>query len=216
MNRYIGKILNNLLDFYFFIMSDLIGFFVYIFFYFFFNLSFYFLNNNLCIYIYFWELIIVDSNMSEINKSLFTKDEFEILRKEVLKAQTFAYCPYSKFRVGCAILTKEGKIFTGCNVENAAYPAGICAERTAITKAVSEGYQSFKIIAIITDSTNCSSPCGVCRQFIREFAGSNSIDDDNKFQLPIIMFNNSTTKHIIKTIDALLPNSFGPEDLNLV
>lgn len=65
-------------------------------------------------------------------------------------AKRYAYCPYSKFRVGAALLSDDGKVFTGCNVENAAYPVGICAERTAISKAVSEGYQNFKSIAVIS------------------------------------------------------------------
>lgn len=143
---------------------------------------------------------------------IVTQEQIDTLKAAVLKAQQFAYCPYSNFRVGCALLTSNDKIYTGCNVENASYPAGICAERTALTKAVSEGIKEFKAIAVITDSNTCSSPCGVCRQFIREFAGSNSIGD-KKFQLPIVMFNNDTTEYIIKTIDELLPNSFGPEDL---
>lgn len=149
---------------------------------------------------------------SSSSSSLLTDDEIEQLRVEVVKAQKLAYCPYSKFHVGCALLTASGKIYKGCNVENAAYSACICAERTAITKAVSEGERHFKAIAVITDSANCASPCGVCRQVIREFAGSNTVGD-KKFQLPIVMFNNSTTEKLIKTIDELLPNSFGPEDL---
>lgn len=149
-----------------------------------------------------------------MTQDFLTDDEYDQLKTQVLKAQTHAYCPYSNFKVGCALLTKDGKIYTGCNVENAAYPAGICAERTAITKAVSEGDRHFKAIAVITDSTNCSSPCGVCRQFIREFAGSNVIGG-KKLQLPIVMFNNTASKSLIKTIDELLPHSFGPEDLNL-
>lgn len=152
------------------------------------------------------------SSSSNTNSHLITDDEIEQLRIEVLNAQSLAYCPYSKFHVGCALLTASGKIYRGCNVENAAYAACICAERTAITKAVSDGESKFKAIAIITDSTGCASPCGVCRQVIREFAGSNTIGD-KKYQLPIIMFNNTTTEKLIKTIDELLPNSFGPEDL---
>ncbi|AWU78532.1 uncharacterized protein C5L36_0E05860 [Pichia kudriavzevii] len=145
-------------------------------------------------------------------ESLVTKEEYELLKTTVLKAQEIAYCPYSKFRVGCAILAESGKLYTGCNVENAAYTAGICAERTAMSKAVSEGDRVFKAIAIVTDSPTCSSPCGVCRQFIREFSGANQIGK-KKLQLPIIMFNNDTSKSTIKTLDELLPNSFGPEDL---
>lgn len=146
--------------------------------------------------------------------STITDEEFSLLRETVLKAQTYAYCPYSKFRVGCALLAASGKIYTGCNVENAAYPAGICAERTAITKAVSEGDTAFRAIAVITDAPSCSSPCGVCRQVIREFAGASCNTVEGKpLQLPVIMFNNTASKSLVRTIDALLPHSFGPEDL---
>ncbi|TID30054.1 hypothetical protein CANINC_001340 [Pichia inconspicua] len=141
-----------------------------------------------------------------------TNEEITLLKEEAVKAQSKAYCPYSKFHVGCALMTKSGAIYHGCNVENASYSAGICAERTAIVKAVSEGETEYKAIAIITDSPDCASPCGVCRQFIREFATSNSVDG-KPLQLPIIMFDKSTTKYLIKTLDELLPNSFGPEDL---
>lgn len=150
--------------------------------------------------------------MTKTSLELVTEEEIEELKIRVLKAKEFAYCPYSKFHVGCTILTKNGKYFNGCNVENASYPAGICAERTAITKAISEGEKEFKVIAVITDSIKCSSPCGICRQVIREFAGSN-IHNGKSLQLPIIMFNNDASEKIIKTIDELLPNSFGPEDL---
>lgn len=151
--------------------------------------------------------------------SQLTDKELALLKDTVLHAQTFAYCPYSKFRVGCALLAQSGKVYTGCNVENAAYPAGICAERTAITKAVSEGDTAFKAIAVITDSPSCSSPCGVCRQVIREFAGANTAVDPVsgnplRLQLPVIMFNNTASKSLVRTIDQLLPHSFGPEDLS--
>ncbi|KAF5897290.1 cytidine deaminase, partial [Clarias magur] len=85
------------------------------------------------------------------------------------KAKEFAYSPYSKFRVGAALLTGDGTVFTGCNVENACLTLGICAERVAISKAVSEGYQVFKAIAIASDMVDeFISPCGGCRQFLRE------------------------------------------------
>ena len=78
-------------------------------------------------------------------------------------------CPYSGFHVGAAVLTPDGKIFTGCNVENASYGASICAERTAIVKAVSEGAASISAIAITSDSDDLTFPCGICRQVIAEF-----------------------------------------------
>ena len=81
----------------------------------------------------------------------------------------FSYTPYSNFKVGAALLAKDGKIYTGCNIENAAYTPTNCAERTAIFKAVSEGYREFQVIAIISDSKELTSPCGVWRQVMAEF-----------------------------------------------
>ena len=85
-------------------------------------------------------------------------------------AKEFSYSPYSKFRVGAALLTESGDIITGCNVENVSYGLAICAERTALVKAVSEGHKKFKAIAITTDVvSNFIYPCGACRQFMAEF-----------------------------------------------
>ena len=86
------------------------------------------------------------------------------------KAKEFSYSPYSKFRVGAALLCEDGSVYTGCNVENAAYGPSNCAERTAIFKAVSEGNKKFKKIAIISDQASPTYPCGVCRQVMSEFA----------------------------------------------
>ncbi len=85
------------------------------------------------------------------------------LMKVALDAAKNAYAPYSKFRVGAAMLTASGKVYTGCNVENASYPVGICAERTALAKAVSEGEREFVKLAVT------ASPCGMCRQTLAEF-----------------------------------------------
>nr|XP_006819514.1 PREDICTED: probable cytidine deaminase-like [Saccoglossus kowalevskii] len=86
------------------------------------------------------------------------------------KAKEKAYSPYSNFRVGCALITKDGKIFTGCNVENVSFGLSICAERTTLVKAVSEGYQQFDKMVIASDLKNqVISPCGACRQFMVEF-----------------------------------------------
>nr|KAF6381481.1 cytidine deaminase [Pipistrellus kuhlii] len=89
------------------------------------------------------------------------------------EAKRSAYCPYSHFPVGAALLTWDGKVFSGCNVENACYPLGICAERTAIQKAISEGYKNFRAIAIASDlQDDFISPCGACRQVMREVSSS--------------------------------------------
>lgn len=123
------------------------------------------------------------------------------LVKMAIKAKENAYVPYSGFRVGAALLTKEGKVYTGCNIESASYTPTICAERTAISKAVSEGDKSFEAIAVTGDS-EYTFPCGVCRQVIREFGRD----------IKVIVVK-SEEEYKIFTLDELLPNSFGPEDL---
>ena len=85
------------------------------------------------------------------------------------KYREHAYTPYSKFKVGAAVLTKEGRVYGGCNIENASYPVTNCAERTAIFKAVSEGEHEFAAIAIVADTPGPCAPCGMCRQAISEF-----------------------------------------------
>ena len=95
--------------------------------------------------------------------------DYTNLIESALKAKGNSYSPYSKFRVGAAVLTKDGKIFTGCNIENAAYTTGICAEKTAFAKAVSDGNKEFLALALVSDSDDYASPCGECRQFISEF-----------------------------------------------
>ena len=99
----------------------------------------------------------------------------EQLVREALEAMHFAYVPYSGFTVGAALLTKSGKIYRGCNIENAAYGPSNCAERTAIFKAVSEGEREFAAIAVVGgkngDASDIFPPCGVCRQVMQEFCG---------------------------------------------
>ncbi|XP_016116472.1 cytidine deaminase-like [Sinocyclocheilus grahami] len=120
------------------------------------------------------------------------------------EARNQAYCPYSNFRVGAAVLASDGAVFTGCNVENASYPAGLCAERTAISKAVSEGYTSFKAIAIASDlKDQFIFPCGVCRQFMREFGLEWNVYPTK-----------SDGSYRQMTLKELLPHSFGPDDLS--
>nr|XP_055045457.1 cytidine deaminase a [Misgurnus anguillicaudatus] len=119
------------------------------------------------------------------------------------EAKNLAYCPYSKFRVGAAVLTSDGSVFTGCNVENACYNLGLCAERTAITKAVSEGHKTFTAIAIASDlEDRFISPCGACRQVMREFG----------LQWDIYMSKADGSYNLMK-VEELLPCSFGPDDL---
>ncbi|MBR4279371.1 MAG: cytidine deaminase [Clostridia bacterium] len=122
------------------------------------------------------------------------------LIKMAENAANNAYSPYSGFKVGAALLARDGRVFCGCNIENGSYSATICAERVAMTKAVSEGVREFESIAIvggIDDFSKPCMPCGVCRQFISEFCGGD-------FRL--IFKNNDAV--LIKTLDELLPNRF--------
>lgn len=112
-----------------------------------------------------------------------------------------AYAPYSRYRVGAAVLTDSGLIFEGVNIENAAYPSSMCAERTAIFKAVSEGEQGFAVLVVATD--NGGSPCGACRQVMREFAPD----------LRLVMVNGDGEVVLDADLQDLLPHSFGPEHL---
>lgn len=113
-----------------------------------------------------------------------------------------AYCPYSHFPVGAALECADGTVFTGCNVENAAYPAGICAERSAIFHAVSQGRNDFTRIVIAGRSGDFCVPCGICRQVMREFAP----------ELEIICLNGAGESRTF-TLPELLPHSFGPGHL---
>jgi cytidine deaminase len=112
-----------------------------------------------------------------------------------------AYAPYSNYNVGAALLTKSGEIYDGVNVENAVYPVGICGERTAIFKAVSEGHRSFQAIAVVTK--NGGTPCGACRQVMAEFG------------LDTIVLIANTDGELIHqlTVAELLPYSFGEKDI---
>ena len=113
-----------------------------------------------------------------------------------------AYVPYSHFPVGAALECSDGTVFTGCNIENASYTPTICAERTAVSKAVSEGHRDFGRIVIAGRSEDFCVPCGVCRQVLREFAPD----------LEIICLNGTGEERVF-TLPELLPHSFGPEYL---
>ncbi|KAB5580158.1 cytidine deaminase-like protein [Coniochaeta sp. 2T2.1] len=145
----------------------------------------------------------VSAICKEYNISL---EQFETLRSKSVEAKSVAYCPYSNFRVGCALLTADDTIVTGANVENASYPVGTCAERVTIGKAVTEGHRGkFKVIAVATDISPPASPCGMCRQFIREFCD---------LQMPILMFDQNLD-FVVLRLEDLLPLSFGPEHLQI-
>ena len=125
---------------------------------------------------------------------------------EVREAQSRAYVPYSKFKGGAFLKTKDGQSFYGANVENAAYPMTICAERSSLVSAISQGYRpgDFESITITVDADEPSSPCGACRQVLKELC-----DDD----MPVYM-TNQTGKVIESTVEQLLPLGFSGKDLN--
>ncbi|MBQ7477724.1 MAG: cytidine deaminase [Selenomonadaceae bacterium] len=124
-----------------------------------------------------------------------------LLIEAAKKYRESAYAPYSNFKVGAAVLTRSGKVFGGCNVENASYPVGCCAERTAICKAVSEGERDLEAIAIVADTEDPCAPCGMCRQFIAEFG------------IPRIFMANMKGAVKVVTPEELLPFSFSGKDL---
>lgn len=131
------------------------------------------------------------------------------LIRSAMEARKKAYSPYSGYQVGAAVLTNELRIYTGCNIENAAYTPSICAERTAISKAVSEGWHKFKAIAIVGGPKNETTdqyafPCGVCRQVMREFA------DPDQF---VVIVARNENDYKLYTLGELLPESFGPKNL---
>ncbi len=98
-------------------------------------------------------------------------EELKELVESARQVREKAYAPFSNFRVGAAVLTKDGKIYTGCNIESASYGLTVCAERVAIWKAVSEGESEFTNVAVVADTEELTPPCGVCRQIIWEFCG---------------------------------------------
>jgi cytidine deaminase len=132
-----------------------------------------------------------------INTKLNIKKLIELAEQ----AQKKAYAPYSKFKVGAAILCQNGKMYQGCNVENASYGLSCCAERNAVFRAISEGEKDFLAIAIVSSSNEPTAPCGACRQVLNEFS------PDIRIIMP-------GKKGIIETfLTKLLPFAFGPKSL---
>lgn len=146
--------------------------------------------------------------MDAEQKDIITEQEMKHLVEQAIGILPAAYVPYSHFRVGAALLCRDGRVFTGVNVENASYPATNCAERTAIFKAVSEGFRQFRAIAICGgpegQELDYCPPCGICRQVMREFV------DPLEF---LILLAKSPEDIRVFTLEELLPQSFGPEQL---
>lgn len=130
-----------------------------------------------------------------------TEEQIKSLVDSAIAASRNAYIPYSDYPVGAALLASDGTVYGGCNVENAAYPATICAERTAFVKAVSEGQREFEAIAVVT--RNGGSPCGICRQVMHELAPN----------LRVFIADLDGVIYVDTTIDALLPDCFTPGKL---
>lgn len=140
------------------------------------------------------------------------KKEIRNLIRIAADARKLSYAPYSNFAVGAALLGADANIYMGCNIENAAFTPGNCAERTAIFKAVSEGCKEFTAIAIVGGKlgedalaqAGYTAPCGVCRQVLREFVNPSTF---------IVILARTIEEYKIYTLEELLPESFGPENL---
>jgi cytidine deaminase len=129
--------------------------------------------------------------------------DYKLLSDKAVKAKSNALPTYSNFFVGAALLTDDDKIYTGSNIESSSYSLTICAERTAIFKAISEGDRKFKAIAVAGDSKDFISPCGACRQVISDLCG----------EIDIILVNKKGETKVTKTSE-LLPFAFGDKDLH--
>ena len=121
-----------------------------------------------------------------------------------VEARERSYAPYSKYRVGAALLTKDGTVYQGCNIENASFTPTICAERTAFFKAIYDGVRDFEAIAIIGSGDLPAFPCGVCRQVMSEFCDGGFI---------ISVANRDRSEVVTETLEQMMPHRFGPKDL---
>lgn len=130
-----------------------------------------------------------------------TMEEEALLREKAREARNHSYSPYSHYAVGAALLTEEGTIYQGCNIENAGFTPTICAERTAFFKAVYAGERHFRAIAITSTGEDIGYPCGVCRQVMAEFCGGDFI---------ILCENRDGSKRDTTTFEKILPHAFGP------
>ncbi len=132
------------------------------------------------------------------------REQKELLLKLAREARDHSYSPYSHYAVGAALLTKDGRIYQGCNIENASFTPTICAERTAFFKAIFDGVRDFAAIAVIGTGEMPAYPCGVCRQVMAEFCDGDFI---------IITSNRDGSEVVTETLDRMLPHRFGPKDL---
>lgn len=126
-----------------------------------------------------------------------------LLRERAFAAMERAYAPYSEFKVGAAILSTDGSVTEGCNVENASYPAGLCAERSAVAAAVARGNRSFEVVLIATEAEEPTPPCGICRQVLVEFSPH-----------MLVVSVTRDGRDAQWTLDELLPKAFTPHSLD--
>ena len=130
------------------------------------------------------------------------RPEYKKLVKDAAAAKKRAHAPYSGFRVGAALLASSGRVYLGCNVEISTYALTICAERTAIFKAISEGDRNFKAIAVVSDDPGYTPPCGACRQVLMDLAGN----------IDFLMVDGKGNVKVVK-MKQLLPHAFGQKNL---
>jgi len=130
------------------------------------------------------------------------RSEYQRLVKDAIAAKKRAHAPYSRFRVGAALLASSGRVYVGCNIEISTYALTICAERTAIFKAISEGDRNFKAIAVVSDDPGYTPPCGACRQVLMDLAGN----------IDFLMVNGKGNVKVLK-MNKLLPHAFGQKNL---
>lgn len=133
---------------------------------------------------------------------ILTDEQKQALIQTAIEYEKKSYSPYSNYPVGAAVLAEDGRIYGGTNIENSAYPSGLCAERVGIFKAVSEGNRKILAIAVVT--RNAGAPCGACRQVMREFAD---------LGMPVLLADEEGRIALESTLAGLLPHSFGPENL---
>lgn len=144
--------------------------------------------------------------VNQVNRDGLAGNEplVERMKQSAKEASSKAYCRYSRFSVGAAVLTEGGEIFSGCNVENASYGLSMCAERTAVFTAIAKGHKKIRAVAIYTPTDTPTSPCGACRQVINEFGPDAEI------------FSFDKDGHVLKfALADLLPGAFGPDNLRI-
>lgn len=153
------------------------------------------------------EMCLPSENVNQNNYSrlifFVSGNDVKELIQESVKAREYAYCPYSKFKVGAAVRVASGTIYSGCNIENSAYPVSLCAERTALAKAISEGQTKISAVAVtakLEASDKFTFPCGSCRQFIAEFATERDI--------PIYVAKPELNTIFVTSIKQILPHDF--------